>query len=162
MSSPLAKPLEINRKTPSPSYLTMKNLENYNSIMYSDPLPKFLRTGDIVKLELCDFKEIVRDNAILKLFKSYENNPQYNQKLWAVLNKPCDMVHYEDEKTIRYFKNNLFLSPLQKLKDALRKGTLGSILHIEDTPNAKEFLLKTYKKFISKMNGKRNCSPPWR
>ena len=52
------------------------------------------------------------------------------------------MVHDESGKTKRYFTNNLFLSPLQKLKDALRKGTLGSIIHVEDSSDPKEVLLK--------------------
>ena len=46
-----------------------------------------LRAGDVVKLGLNDFKRIARHDSILDIFQDFENNPDYNNMLWAVLNK---------------------------------------------------------------------------
>lgn len=58
--------------------------------------------------------------------------------------KTCDMVH--DPAKGRYFKSNLFLVPLQMLRTALRKGTLGDLLYSEDLIAPENLLTDAYKK----------------
>ncbi len=113
----------------------------------SEPKNNRLRTGDVVKLDFNDFQSISRHNSILDVFKDFKKNYDYNNMLWAVLNKNCDMVH--DSSKERYFKNNLFLIPLQGLKSALRKGTIKGILHHQQIKNISSTLLEAYKKYLS-------------
>ena len=71
-------------------------LENYSSIMYSNDEDPHLRTGDVVVLELEDFKKIARHESMISLFEQYDKDPHYQRHFWAILNKSCDMVY--DEK----------------------------------------------------------------
>ena len=58
------------------------------------------------------------------------------------------MVH--DEKQRRYFKNNLFLAPLQGLKNVLRKGTVGELVHYESVQPPEKYIKKTFQLFLQK------------
>ena len=110
-----------------------------------------LKTGDVVSLGIDDFKKIVRHESIIDLFKQYSDDSKYKHCLWSVLNKACDMVH--DEQKGRCFKNNLFLAPLQGLRDVLRERTLGKQLVAQrNAPSPKKFFIDSYKKFLKKNN----------
>lgn len=130
----------------------VSSLKNYPSTMYSNG-NHHLKTGDVVSLQLKDFKKIARHESMIGLFKQYEEDEQYSRRLWTVLNKSCDMVHDKENK--RFFKSNLFLSPLQGLRNALIKGTLGKIIYLGDIPDSKEILIKAYRSFLKKKNLKK-------
>lgn len=99
----------------------LQRLREYNDVMYRDTSvgdESRLRTGDVVELGVDDFELILKNFPILKpLLESYAENPRYKSKLWAILNKPCDMVHSGSQK----FKSNLFLCPLQSFRKELKK-----------------------------------------
>lgn len=79
-----------------------------------------LRAGDVVKLELGDFEKILRHYpSMAALLKQFYSEAKYKSKLWAILNKPCDMVHDGEGRT---FDTNLFLAPLQGFLSELRPG----------------------------------------
>ena len=120
----------------------------YPAKMYEASNSGNLRTGDVVRLELDDLEKIVRYKSVLELFRHFDENSEYSPKLWAILNKTCDMVH--DPAKGRYFKSNLFLVPLQILRTALRKGTLGDLLYSEDLIAPENLLTDAYKKYFSK------------
>jgi len=90
-------------------------LSKYPNTMYralNDIGEDGLRTGDVIYLDTLNFKEILRNyNSFKELFAQYEANPKYRANYWAILNKPCDMVHDESKK--RKFDTNMFLCPLQ-------------------------------------------------
>ena len=100
----------------------VKAIKSYRPLMYrntSDRNEVGLRTGDVVQLELSDFKIILRNYPLLeKLLESYHLDNKYRSKYWAILNKPCDMVHNSEDK--RVFDTNLFLCPLQSLLHELK------------------------------------------
>ncbi len=123
-------------------------IQKYEDKMYEKPATGHLRTGDVVRLELNDIEKIARHESVLELFRHFDENPEYSPKLWAILNKSCDMVHEPENK--RYFKHNLFLVPLQMLRSALRKGTLGDLLYSEDLIAPENLLTDAYKKYFSK------------
>lgn len=104
-----------------------------------------LLTGDVVHFELADFEKIVRHPSMLEVFKQFETDSKYKSKLWAILNKPCDMVH---DSSGRRFKNNLFLAPLLGFKVALKTGVLGFFPHQEEGPNAYKAFIEAYKKYL--------------
>ena len=113
-----------------------------------DPSSDTLRTGDVVNLSLDDFKKIARHESMHMLFKDFEKNQDYSAKLWAILNKSCDMVH--SPNTERFFKGNLFLAPLQGLKRALKKEVLGSILYSEENQSPFKIFIEKYKDHLIK------------
>ena len=119
----------------------------YHSDMYESVDQMKLRTGDVIRLELEEIKSIVRHESVLSLFENYDQNGDYDSKLWAVLNKPCDMVHLPAHN--RYFRNNLFLVPLQSLRTALKKGTLGELLHSDKIIAPEKLVLDNYKKYFT-------------
>lgn len=91
---------------------------------FDNEAEKRLRTGDVVRLELKDFKAILKNYNVLEpLLKSYDENPKYKSQLWAVLNKPCDMVH---DGSQRFKSSSLFLAPLQSFLGELRKDRVFS------------------------------------
>ncbi len=105
----------------------LEKLAAHEDVMYrkfdSEP-EKRLRTGDVVRLELADFKSILKSYELLEpLLKSYDQNPKYKSQLWAILNKPCDMVHDGSQK---FKSSSLFLAPLQSFKGELRKDKVFS------------------------------------
>ena len=130
-------------------------LEQYNFKMY-DSLDSSvgLRTGDIIKLNYEDFRKIARHDSLLRLFQDFENNPEYSQKFWVILNKECDMVHSSPQ---RYFIDNLFIAPLQGLKTIIKKGTLGrDILESNKGKPINEKLNEAYKKYFNQKTKKDN------
>ena len=123
-------------------------ISEYEHQMYENSQPENrLRTGDVVKLDLDDFQSIARHNSILDIFKDFKNNHDYNNMLWAVLNKSCDMIH--DFNNRRSFKNNLFLIPLQGLMSTWRKETIRDILHHQGPKEVSSILTKAYKQYLS-------------
>lgn len=78
----------------------------------------WLATGDIIKLDLDFFKKFSRYETIIPLFEEFLKNPNYSSNLWAVLNKPCDMVHDKDGN--RFLDKNLFLCPLKNFQVAFK------------------------------------------
>ena len=52
--------------------------------------------------------------------KQFEKDKPDRPNYWAILNKACDMVGHEKQ----HFKRNLFLCPLQGLKQQLRHDSL--------------------------------------
>lgn len=122
-------------------------LAEYPTTMYREPTDKCLHTGDIVRLDLSDFKKILRYEAMEKVLEQYLNDPNYKTGLWAVLNQPCDMVHDPDKK--RQMKGSLFLAPLQGLRAALRKGIpAGDVIHNTSLASAENVVVEPYKKFL--------------
>ncbi len=126
----------------------MSHLKNYPSVMY--PEKSFsLKTGDVVLLKIDDFKNIVKHDSILDLFKQYNNDLKYKHCLWAILNKACDMV--QDKEKNRHFKNNLFLAPLQGLMDVLKEGVLGNSPFVQgNVPSLEQSFIESYKIFLKK------------
>lgn len=96
-------------------------LRDYKPVMYrelDEPEEQKLRTGDIIRLRLDDFSKLLKHFEILKpLLESYNNNSKYESCFWAILNKPCDMVHGQGQK----FKSNLFLCLLQSFRKELKQ-----------------------------------------
>lgn len=88
-----------------------------------------LKTGDIIKLTSADFQRIVKHQSILQVLNQFSADDKYTGNLWAVLNKPCDMVHSQNQK----FKHNLFLCPLQGFLSAIKFGPLDDCLHSATT-----------------------------
>ncbi len=125
-------------------------MDQYKSRMYDDSLDEGqLRSGDIVQLQVSDLQEVVRHRSALSIFQDFDQNKDYSSKLWAILNKSCDMVH--DPKSERIFDTNLFLIPLQGLQSALRKGTLGKVLSRSEEPKTVDNIFKdAYEKYLSK------------
>ena len=117
-------------------------LKNYSSKMYESSAPECLRTGDVVCLASADFKEFVKHSPMLAVLKQFEENESYAPKFWAVLNKPCDMVHGGG----RVFKSNLFLAPLLGFKLALKRELFGDgLLSLKQVPKSKDVLIEAYR-----------------
>ncbi len=114
--------------------------------MYADKPSKVLRAGDVITLTLEDVSRIARHPSILEVFKQYSEDLQYPRNLWAILNKPCDMIHDGENK--RYFTANLFLSPLQGLKNVLKQKTVKEILFQQK--RAMESVRETFHQYIQK------------
>ena len=132
---------------------------SYVSLMYesSNP-PDELRTGDIVLLNPADFKKFVKHESILAIVEQFSKDKNYNAQLWAILNKPCDMVH--DGKG-RQFRANLFICPLIGLKAALRKGVIGEhLISLNKVPKASEVILNAYSTYIRKKAETENPKKP--
>ncbi len=127
---------------------------NYKPIMYDEACENNLRTGDVIELRVADFEKICRHDSMLNLLKEYEQNPDYPKSFWAVLNQPCDMVH--DTANKRYFKSNLFLAPLQGVKSALRKGTLGGPRLNSNIKDLKKIIVENFEKFIHEDKDKKS------
>lgn len=110
-----------------------KSIRSYKTSMY-DMKGGTLKTGDIIRLTPSDFQRIARHQSILQVLNQFSTDSKYSENLWAVLNKPCDMVHNSNQK----FKHNLFLCPLQGLLSAIKFGPLDDCLHstISKTPAA--------------------------
>lgn len=119
-------------------------ISQYKSQMY-DGAPSILRTGDVVRLSPEDFRKFVRYESILPLIDDYSGNPDYAAHLWAVLNKPCDMVHDES----RQFKNNLFLAPLQGFRSTMIKGPFRHFRHIPEKQPPQKAFLDLYRKYLA-------------
>ena len=132
----------------------MDYVRQYKTKMYETSNSCNLRTGDVVLLELDDIKKIARHESVLDLFRHFDKTPEYYPKLWAILNKTCDMVH--DPANDRHFKSNLFLAPLQMLRTALKKGTLGDLLYSEDIITPEKVLTDTFQKYFSKKAKNKN------
>lgn len=125
--------------------------------MYNEGNPTLLLTGDIVRLELADFKSFVRHESFLNVLAQFEGDENYTSRLWAVLNQPCDMVH--DPTKGRIFKSNLFLCPLQGLRSALKKGALGDIVHYESLKKPENALTEAYRKYFTEKVKRENPQP---
>ena len=123
-------------------------IRQYQAKMYQDPFEDKLRPGDVVGLDLDDFSKIVRNESILPLFADYYSNSDYSHGYWAILNKSCDMIH--DDQKGRYFSSNLFVAPLQSLRSAISKGTLGNITQVPQRPSGEKTFLDNFKKFFTK------------
>lgn len=132
-------------------------ITDYRPIMYAETQSDLLRTGDIIKLDLDDFKTIVRHESILPLLKQFNDEPAYVSKYWALLNQPCDMVHDPDKG--RHLRSNLFLSPLQGLRSALRKGALGDLVHFESVKMPENVFTETYKTYLTDKAKRENPKP---
>lgn len=121
---------------------------------------KRLRTGDIVRLDLNDFRAILKNYELLEpLLKSYDLNPKYKSKLWAILNKPCDMVH---DGTQRFKSSSLFLAPLQSFLGELRKDRIFAeyVLPPKTIEPIKDFLISLSKNyFYGEANRFFTCDP---
>ena len=129
-------------------------IAEYKHLMYEEtPDSKKLRSGDVVRLRIDDFKKIARHDSMINLFSDFKDNPDYPENFWAILNKSCDMVH--DPQNGRTFKNNLFIAPLQGLKSALRKGTL-NLLHSSEGPSILNIFIDSYRHYFTGKSKREN------
>ena len=108
----------------------MPTVSNYKHVMYlSKERMKYetLTTGDVIELTTSDLRKFLEHNTMKSLIKQFDKDKKDRPKFWAILNKACDMAHKDNQK----FTTNLFLCPLQGLREQIRRGPLKRIRYIE-------------------------------
>ncbi len=130
----------------------LKQLSAYSPVMYRDiEDDSRLRTGDVVLLDIKSFEKILRNFTLLKpLLESYQKNSKYQSNFWAILNKPCDMVH---EGSQRFKSSSLFLAPLQSFLGEMKKERLFSefVLSPRTIPSVTKALISVYGDHLKKV-----------
>jgi hypothetical protein len=109
-----------------------------------------LKTGDVVELTSADLNKILEHNPMKNLIRQFDRDKPNRPKYWAILNKACDMAHNEKQK----FTTNLFLCPLQGLREQIQRGQLKRIRYIETAKSPaqkfKDILRSNLKEIVKK------------
>lgn len=124
-------------------------LKSYDNTMYDlSDVDRGLVTGDILKLDVDFFKKFSKYDTIIPLFENFLKNEDYSSNYWAILNKPCDMVH--DDYVKRSFDRNMFLCPLKNFKTSFYKNELleDCALHGESIESPYRKIYQLYSSFV--------------
>lgn len=108
----------------------MSTISKYRHVMYLSPASQRkedLKTGDVIELTSIELSNVLEHDSMKKLIKQFDKDKPNRPKLWAVLNKACDMAHNSKQK----FTTNLFLCPLHGLRDQIKNGQLKTIRYVE-------------------------------